>query len=95
MAEWDSLKFVVRFGVHIVLGGLVFALVAGFSIFLHWLMSRILDGAEEYPYVRVSIEGVEFFIFATDLICVVAFVVKEAWVLLRSLLPRVDTSSVA
>lgn len=95
MAEWDSLKFVVRFGVHIVLGGLVFAFVAGFSISLHWLMNRILDGAEAFPYVRGSIEGVEFFIFATDLICVVAFVVKETWVLLRSLLPHAHSSSAA
>jgi len=85
VAEWDALKFVLRFAVHIVLGCLIFALVAASTIGLHWVLNKILDGSPGFPYVREALESAELFIFAADLMCVAAFVVKETWLLLRSL----------
>jgi hypothetical protein len=95
MSEWESLKFVGRFAVHIVLGGLIFAFVSAFAIALHWAMTKNMDGYDGFPYARTAIEGVELLIFAGDLVCVVAFIFKETWVLLRSLLPQPTTSSVS
>ncbi len=86
MVEMAAIKFVLRFAMHIVLGGALFAFVAAMTILMHWVMDRILDGVGTMPYVRGLIEGVELFIFAADLVCVVAFVVKETWILLKSLL---------
>jgi hypothetical protein len=86
MVELAAIKFVLRFATHIVLGGALFAFVAAMTILMHWVIDRILDGAGTMPYVRSAIEGVELFIFAADLVCVVAFVVKETWILLKSLL---------
>jgi hypothetical protein len=88
VAEWESIRFVVRFAVHIVIGGLIFAFVSAFAIGLHWSLSKILDGYDGFPYVRPVVESVELFIFASDLVCVVVFIIKETWVLLRSLLPK-------
>ena len=80
-----SPKFVVKFVGHIVIGTLLFAFVALAAIFLHRFMDWILGEGPRVDYISTAIEGVEIFLFAVDLICFVAFIVKETIVLLREL----------
>ncbi len=86
MVEWDSLKFVVKFVIHIVVGAALFAVVACAAIYLHKFMDYVLaDAGPRMEYISTAVEGVEILLFGADLICLVAFVVKESLVLLRVL----------
>lgn len=85
MVDWDSLKFVVKFVTHIVLGTILFALVALVAVFLHRFMDWLLGTSPKVDYISTAVEGVEIFLFAVDLICLIAFIVKETLVLLREL----------
>lgn len=86
MIERDSIKFVVRFVVHIILGTILFAIVALVAIYLHEFMSWALGNGPQVGYITTAVEGVEILLFSADLICLVCFVVKETLVLLRELL---------
>jgi hypothetical protein len=85
LIEWGALRFVVKFVIHIIVGTILFALVALVAIFLHRFMDWVLGSSPTVEYISAGVEGVEVFLFAVDLICLIAFVVKETIVLLRGL----------
>jgi hypothetical protein len=83
--DWGSIKFVVRFATHILLGSALFALVAAVAIALHRLMGLMLDGANTIEYISPAISGVQIFIFGADMICLIGFVAKETVLLPREM----------
>jgi hypothetical protein len=85
LIEWASLRFVVKFFAHIVLGTIVFALVAAVAVYLHKFMSWLIGTDPALGYIASAVQGVEIFLFAVDLICLVAFVIKEGILLMREL----------
>jgi hypothetical protein len=44
-----------------------------------------LIGAHISPYILYGVQGMEFFLFAADFVCLVAFVVKETLIFLRDI----------
>ncbi len=85
MIDWGSIKFVVRYATHILLGSTLFALVGAAAIALHRLMGLMLDGVNTIEYRTPAISGVEIFIFGADMICLIGFATKETVVLLREM----------
>ncbi len=63
MIDWGSIKFLVRFATHILLGSTLFALVGAVAIALHRLTGLMLDGVNTIEYITPAISGVEIFIF--------------------------------
>jgi hypothetical protein len=82
------IKHVIRFVLHTCTGILLFGMVGGAAVVLNYL-TQLMEGARLSPYILYAVHGLEFFLFAADFICLVAFIVKETLIFLRkTCLPR-------
>ncbi len=77
-----DLRLVWDFAFHTVAAMALFAVVAGAAALLS-LYTQLLHSAGLSPLILQAIHATEFFIFGIDLLCFVAYSVRETWVLLR------------
>ena len=76
------LEIVGRFVLHMVIGTILFAIVAGLAVGI-WVGTRWLEGLGVPFYIYWVTEGVAVLFFALDILCLVVFVVGETLKLLR------------
>jgi hypothetical protein len=65
-----------RFALHTLVGVVMFAVVGGAAVFLNYF-TNLIEQLGISPYIVVAIQGLEFFLFAVDFLCLVIFIVKE------------------
>lgn len=70
---------------HTVVGVFLFSIVGGAAVFLHYLTSIIKKWGVD-DYIIMAIQGLGFFIFSIDFLCLVVFILKEAWTFVRELM---------
>ena len=78
------LKLAARFVLHTVVGALLFSMVGGVAVLLNYAVN-LIQGSGVSPYMILAVQALEFFLFAVDFICLVVFVIKEAWILVREI----------
>jgi hypothetical protein len=74
-----------RFALHTLVGVVMFAVVGGAAVFLNYF-TNLIEQLGISPYIVVAIQGLEFFLFAVDFLCLVIFIVKETWVFCREII---------
>jgi len=79
-----GLPIVVRFGLQIITGTVVFGLIAGAAALLSYSI-RVMEGLGVSKIILTGLRGVEFLLFAADILCVTIFVVVETITLIRSM----------
>ena len=57
----------------------------GATYLLNW-GTDLLSTTTVSRYIIYAVQGLEFFLFAADFICLVVFVIKETWIFLREIL---------
>jgi hypothetical protein len=77
----NELKSVLRFAIHAVVGVALFAIVAGAALLLT-KFGEIIAEQHASPYISITLNFMELFIFFIDTILFVVFLLKEAYVLL-------------
>ena len=79
-----DLRLVVAFAFHTVLAVVLFALIGGAAALLDFY-TRFL-GRVGIPWaIQETIKFMEYFLFAVDLVCLVVYVSREAFLLLRAM----------
>jgi hypothetical protein len=76
------LEIVGRFALHMVVGTLLFAVVAGLAVLI-WVGTQWLEKMGVPYYIFTITEGVAVLFFALDILCLVIFVIAESLKLLR------------
>jgi hypothetical protein len=71
-----------HFVAHTVVGVVLFSIVGGVAVLLNQ-GTILIEGTGVSPYIVLAIRGLEFFLFAADLVCTVVFVAVETLILLR------------
>lgn len=87
IVQSHPLSVVGRFAVHTIVGVTMFALVGAATV----LLSRgadLIAASGISPYVVLAVRGLEFFLFAADVVCAVALVSMETWTFLREIVGR-------
>lgn len=69
---------------HTTVGVVMFGVIGGATVLLNDA-ARLIAGTGISPYIVLGVQGLEFFLFAADLVCVVAFVSMETWTFLRDI----------
>lgn len=78
-----------RFAFHTIVGIVLFSLVGGAAVLLNYF-TNLIEHVGVSPYVIMAIQGLEFFLFAVDFLCLVVFVSEETWIFCREIVrPRV------
>ena len=49
-------------------------------------LTNLIEQVGVSPYIIMAIQGLEFFLFAVDFLCLVVFVGKEAWIFCREII---------
>jgi hypothetical protein len=80
----EQIKAILRFVIHTVVGALLFSIVGVVAILLSYLTSFI-EGSHVSPYILYGFQGLEIFLFAADIVCLVIFVVKETLIFCRQI----------
>ena len=76
----------VRFGIQILTGASVFALIGAVAVGLNYAIKRLEDANFVSSIVLDGLQAVELVLFAADIICMVIFVGVEAWTLIRAMI---------
>jgi hypothetical protein len=84
----SRLPIVVRFGIQILTGASVFALVAGVAVVLNYGIKRLEAADFVSSLVLAGLRFVELVLFAADIICMVIFVGVESWTLIRAMFAK-------
>jgi hypothetical protein len=71
-----------RFALHTIVGVFLFCLVAGAAVLLAYL-TEVIERIGVSPYIVMAIRGLELFLLAVDLLCLMFFVGNEAWIFCR------------
>ncbi len=79
-----DLKIVFGFAFHTVVAVLLFALVGGAAALLN-VYTNLLSRIGMSPLIVEAIHLTEYFLFGVDLICLVVYVLRETWLLLREM----------
>ncbi len=79
-----DLKLIIGFAAHTVIAVLLFGLIGGAAALLDYY-TKLLAGLGVSHYVTLATQGLEYFLFAIDAICFVVYVLRETWLLLRSM----------
>ena len=77
-----SIKHVLRFVLHTIVGILLFAVVGAGAMVLSYL-TGVLENAVLPSYIVYGVQGLEFFLFSADFICLAAFITKESIIFVR------------
>ena len=80
-----NLKLISAFAFHTVAGVLLFALIGGAAALLN-MYTRLLEHAGMSELIVQAIHVTEYFLFAVDLFCLIVFIMREVWLLLREML---------
>lgn len=75
----------VSFAVHVVVGSLLFALIAGFAGLLHLIVARLDSAAMVSPLLKPWLTYGEYAVFAVDGLLFGVFLIHESWEFIRSL----------
>jgi hypothetical protein len=70
---------------HTIVGMILFGMVGGAAWLLNFAIA-LLSAATVSRYIIDVVQGLEFFLFAADIICLVAFVIKETWIFSREII---------
>ena len=60
------------------MGVVLFSLMGGAAVLLNYFTS-LIERVGVSPHIIMTIQGLGYFLFAVDLLCLVVFVGKEAW----------------
>ena len=63
----------------------MFSLVGGAAVLLNYLTS-VIERVGVSFYIVTAIQGLEFFLFAVDFLCLVVCVSTEAWIFCREIM---------
>jgi TRAP-type C4-dicarboxylate transport system permease small subunit len=80
-----QVRLVLRFALHTIIGVALFLLIGGAAVFLNYCTIWI-EGTGISPYVMYGVHGIEFLLFAIDVICFLVFVFKETWIFVRDII---------
>ena len=48
--------------------------------------TKLIELVGVSPYIIMAIQGLEFFLFAVDFLCLVIFISKEVWIICREIM---------
>ncbi len=88
-----NLRLIAAFAFHTIAAVGLFALIGGAAALLN-IYTHLLETVNMAPLVIKSIHLTEYFLFGLDLICFLAYVSREAWLLLRHILTSPGTATV-
>jgi hypothetical protein len=74
-----------RFAFHTIVGIVLFSLVGGAAVSLNYF-TNLIEQMGVSPHIITAIQGLGFFLFAVDFLCLVVFVGKEAWDFCRDII---------
>jgi hypothetical protein len=76
---------VYRFVLHTLAGVFLFSLVGGVVVLLSQ-GTVLIERFGAPAYAMLAVRGLESFLFAIDLLCIVVFITAEAWTFLRDVM---------
>ena len=80
-----NLRLIAGFAFHVIAAVALFALIGGAAALLN-AYTHLLERAGMSPLIIQVIHLTEYFLFAADLLCFLAYVAREVWLLLREIL---------
>ena len=87
-----NLRLIAAFTLHIIAAVALFALIGGAAALLN-IYTHLLEKASMAPLIIKAIHITEYFLFALDLVCFLAYVSREALLLLRHILSLREMSA--
>ena len=72
------------FAIHTIVGVFIFVILGSAAVMLHYI-AEFIAASGVSPYIVLAVQALEFFLFAIDFMCMVVFVVREAWIFLREI----------
>jgi hypothetical protein len=72
---------------HTLVGVFLFSLVGGAAMIVNYFTVYI-ERSGVSPYILCGVQGLEFFLFAADFICMIVFIVKEVLIFIGDTVGR-------
>ena len=79
-----NLRLIAAFAFHVIAAVALFALIGSAAALLN-MYTRLLENAGMSPWIIAAIHATEYVLFAADMLCFLAYMGREVWLLLRAI----------